>query len=116
MLDKGVVYILGYNITKASKLIINEIFIESKTDLGKRLVLLNMLEDRNIIYYYKGVDRKFNKKWVLNHMAVKRYPLLSECFEEKITDNGYYQLMITDYGEDNLMDIIYYIIDMEDDE
>ena len=42
MLDKGVVYILGYNITKASKLIINEIFIESKTDLGKRLVLLNI--------------------------------------------------------------------------
>ena len=99
---------MSYNITKASKLIINEIFIESKTDLGKRLVLLNMLEDRNIIYYYKGVDRKFNKKWVLNHMAVKRYPQLSKC--------GYYQLMITDYGEDNLMDIIYYIIDMEDDE
>ena len=116
MLDKGDVYILSYNITKASKLIINEIFIESKTDLGKRLVLLNMLEDRNIIYYYKGDNRKFSKKWVLNHMAVKRYPQLSKCFEEKITDNGYYQLMITDYGEDNLMDIIYYIIDMEDDE
>lgn len=107
---------MSYNITKASKLIINENFIESKTDLGKRLVLLNMLEDRNIIYYYKGDNRKFSKKWVLNHIAVKRYPQLSECFEEKTTDNGYYQLMITDYGVDNLMDIIYYIIDMEDDE
>lgn len=71
---------MSYNITKASKLIINEIFIESKTDLGKRLVLLNMLEDRNIIYYYKGVDRKFSKKWVLNHMAVKKISTIIEMF------------------------------------
>lgn len=107
---------MSYNITKVYKLIINKNFIESKTNLGKRLVLLNMLEDRNIIYYYKGVDRKFNKKWVLNHMAVKRYPQLSKCFEERTTDKGYYQLIITEYGVDNLMDIIYYIIDIEEDD
>lgn len=107
---------MSYNITKASKLIINEKFIESKTDLGKRSVLLNILEIRDIIYYYEGINRKFNKKWVLNHVALKRYPELTECFEEKITDKGYYQLMITDYGVNNLMDIIYYVIDMEDSE
>lgn len=107
---------MSYNITKVYKLKINKNFIESKTNLGKRLVLLNMLEDRNIIYYYKGVDRKFSKKWVLNYMAVKRYPQLSECFEERTTDKGHYQLIITEYGVDNLMDIIYYIIDIEEDD
>lgn len=71
---------MSYNITKVYKLKFNKKFIESKTNLGKRLVLLNMLEDRNIIYYYKGVDRKFNKKWVLNRMAVKKISTIIEMF------------------------------------
>ena len=98
-----------YSFREASKLILCDRFHYNGK---KESVLINMIMSAGII---KRIPKDISKyspdywrrdKWVLTETVKQNHPEVYDYFEECVF-NGYYQLKITEYGIENLIDYIY---------
>lgn len=105
---------MSYSIREASKLIITKEFYYGHLPLGKgkkkseEKIFYELMNCYGIMYKCISDDKTYNKKWMVDwEFVYKNYPFLLNSFESIITNNGYYQVRITEEGIEMLRKFLY---------
>lgn len=107
---------MTYSIREASKLIITKEFYYGHLPLGKgkgkseEKIFYELMKYYKIMYKHISDDKTYNNKWMVNWEVIRNYyPFLINSFETIITNNGYYQVRITEEGIEMLRKFLYEI-------
>lgn len=81
---------------------------DKKRATTEERIFYDLMTYYGIMYKSNSKDKKYKNKWIINwDILSKYYPGLIGSFDDMITDNGFYQPLITEEGITKIREFLY---------